>query len=120
MNIRPNDQLRLGFSVNENRVYRATDHSRVLLQDVVLSRIEYQLSRAMQIRLITQYSIDTRDDLRDDARELVGPAAAEDQVVPLRRRRKMAQLPFEEVPANGGGVEDSFEGVDAAGLLPPG
>ncbi len=68
MNIRPSDQLRLGFSINENRVYRATDRSRVLLQDVALSRIEYQISRAMQIRLITQYSIDTRDDLRDDGR----------------------------------------------------
>ena len=68
MNIRPNDQLRIGFSVNENRVYRATDHSRVLLQDVLVGRVEYQISRAMQIRLITQYSIDTRDSLRDDGR----------------------------------------------------
>jgi len=68
MNIRPTDHLRLSLSGNETRIYRATDGTRVLLQDVFVSTLEYQLSRAFQVRLITQYSLDRRDDLHDDSR----------------------------------------------------
>jgi hypothetical protein len=68
MNFRPNDHLRLALSYNDSRVYRPSDGSRVLLQDVAVGTVEYQLSRAFQLRVITQYSIDSRDALRDDSR----------------------------------------------------
>ncbi len=68
MNIRPNDQLRLNVTYNDSRIFRPSDGTRVLLQDVVLGTLEYQLSRAFQLRLISQYSINSRDALRDDSR----------------------------------------------------
>ena len=52
----------------DGRYYRVTDGSRVLLQDVVRGTLEYQLSRAFQLRVISQYSVDSRDVLRDDSR----------------------------------------------------
>jgi Domain of unknown function (DUF5916) len=68
MNVRPNDQLRLNVAYTDTRIYRPSDGSRVLLQNVAVGTLEYQLSRAFQLRLITQYSIDARDALRDDSR----------------------------------------------------
>ncbi len=68
MNLRPNDRLRFNLSYNDSRVYRPSDGTRVLLQDVAVGTVEYQLSRAFQLRVITQYSIDSRDALRDDSR----------------------------------------------------
>ncbi|MGH7593675.1 MAG: DUF5916 domain-containing protein [Gemmatimonadales bacterium] len=68
MDMRPTDQLRLNLSYNDSRVYRPGDGSRVLLQDVAVGTLEYQLSRAFQLRVISQYSIDARDALHDDSR----------------------------------------------------
>ena len=68
MNLRPNDQLRLNLSLKDNRYVRASDGTRVLLQDIAVGTLEYQLSRAFQVRLISQYSIDNRAVLRDDSR----------------------------------------------------
>ena len=68
MNVRPNDQLRLNLTLNDTRIFRPSDGTRVLLQDVALGTLEYQISRAFQLRLIEQYSIDSRDALRDDSR----------------------------------------------------
>ncbi|MES1259273.1 MAG: DUF5916 domain-containing protein, partial [Gemmatimonadota bacterium] len=68
LNIRPNDQLRFNLNANDTRIYRPSDGSRVLLQDVVTGTLEYQLSRAFQLRVISSYSIDSRDALRDDSR----------------------------------------------------
>ena len=68
MNFRPSDQLRMNATYTDNRYYRVTDGSRVLLQDVARGTLEYQLSRAFQLRVISQYSVDSRDVLRDDSR----------------------------------------------------
>ena len=68
MNVRPSDQLRFNLGVNETRIYRPTDGTRVLLQDVATGTLEYQLSRAFQLRVISSYSLDSRPDLRDDSR----------------------------------------------------
>jgi hypothetical protein len=68
LNYRPTDHLRLNVSYNDSRVYRPSDGSRVLLQDVMVGTLEYQLSRAFQLRLISQYAIDARDSLHDDSR----------------------------------------------------
>lgn len=65
---RPTDHLRLNVAYNDSRVYRPSDGSRVLLQSDAVATLEYQLSRAFQLRLIGQYSINARDSLRDDSR----------------------------------------------------
>ncbi len=68
LNIRPSDHLRFNATYSDNRVYRPSDGTRVLLQDVAVGTVEYQLSRAFQLRVISQFSIDARDALRDDSR----------------------------------------------------
>ena len=65
---RPTDHLRFNVAYNDSRVYRPSDGSRVLLQGVAVGTVEYQLSRAFQLRVIGQYSINARDSLRDDSR----------------------------------------------------
>ncbi len=66
--VRPSDHLRLNLSYTDSRVYRPSDGSRVLLQDVAVGTVEYQLSRAFQLRFIGQYTVNARDSLRDDSR----------------------------------------------------
>ncbi|MEO7353285.1 MAG: DUF5916 domain-containing protein, partial [Gemmatimonadales bacterium] len=66
--IRPTDQLRINLSYNHQTVNRITDGSRVSLQIVPRARVEYQLSRAFQVRLVSQYVLETRDSLRDEGR----------------------------------------------------
>jgi len=68
MNVRPSDQLRFNLSVTDNHYLRASDGSQVQLQHSSAGTVEYQLSRAFQLRVISQYSIDSRDSLRDDTR----------------------------------------------------
>ncbi|HEY4320444.1 MAG TPA: DUF5916 domain-containing protein [Gemmatimonadales bacterium] len=68
MDIRPTDHLRLNVAYNDSRDYRPSDGSRVSLQDVIVGTLEYQISRAFQLRVIPQYSIDARDSLHDDSR----------------------------------------------------
>jgi hypothetical protein len=40
----------------------------VVLSHIPRARIEYQLSRALQLRLITEYVVEEQDDLRDNSR----------------------------------------------------
>ncbi len=68
MNIRPSDQLRFNLAFTDNHYMRASDGSQVQQQQVSVGTVEYQLSRAFQLRVISQYSIDSRDSLRDDTR----------------------------------------------------
>jgi hypothetical protein len=67
-NLRPTDHLRFNLSLNDSRVYRPDDGSRELLQTVVVGTVEYQISRAFQLRVIEQYSVNARDSLHDDGR----------------------------------------------------
>ncbi len=64
----PTDKLRAGFSLTYTKVNRPTDGTRVSLQTVPRARLEYQLSRAFQVRLISQYALETQDSLRDNTR----------------------------------------------------
>jgi hypothetical protein len=68
VNLTPTDQLRANFSLSYTKVNRPSDGSRVQLQMVPRARLEYQLTRALQLRLISQYALETRDSLRDDSR----------------------------------------------------
>ncbi|MBA2293191.1 MAG: carbohydrate binding family 9 domain-containing protein [Gemmatimonadales bacterium] len=68
MLLRPTNQVRLNLSYNHQQVNRPGDGSRVSLQIVPRARLEYQISRAFQVRLVSQYALETRDSLRDDSR----------------------------------------------------
>ena len=60
-----------------------------------------------------------RHDLRHDAGELVGRAAPEDEVVPLRLGGHVSELALDELAVEPAGVEEPVVRIDAAGLLPP-
>ena len=61
-----------------------------------------------------------RDDLGHDAGELVGGAAAEQEVVPLAVRRQVAEEAAQRRAVHAGEVQEAVVGVDAAvRLLPP-
>lgn len=65
----PTEQFRINLSYNHTQVNRRNDGgSRVLLQQVPRARLEYQLSRALQVRVITEYAREEQDDLRDNSR----------------------------------------------------
>jgi hypothetical protein len=68
LTLRPSDQLRVGLSYSHTSVKRRTDGSRVIRQMIPRARIEYQLSRALQVRLVSQYAINEQDSLRDNSR----------------------------------------------------
>ncbi|HET9066979.1 MAG TPA: DUF5916 domain-containing protein [Gemmatimonadales bacterium] len=68
LTLRPSDQLRVSVSVNHTEVHRRSDGSRVTLQTVPRARLEYQLSRALQVRVVSQYAITSQDSLRDESR----------------------------------------------------
>lgn len=65
----PTDRFRVNLSYNRTQVNRRNDGgSRVLLQEVPRARIEYQLSRALQVRVIAEYAREEQDALRDNSR----------------------------------------------------
>ncbi len=66
--LRPSEQARVILSYNHQQVNRPLDDSRVSLRIVPRARLEYQLSRAMQVRIISQYTLDIQDSLRDNSR----------------------------------------------------
>lgn len=68
MTLTPTEQLRANLSYNRTQVNRPNDGSRVVLSHIPRARIEYQLSRALQLRLITEYVVEEQDDLRDNSR----------------------------------------------------
>lgn len=62
---RPTEQARINLSYNHQQVNRPEDGSRVSLQIVPRARLEYQISRAVQIRLVSQYALEIQDSLHD-------------------------------------------------------
>jgi hypothetical protein len=66
--LRPTDKLRANLSYNRTQVNRRNDGSQVVLQQVPRARLEYQLSRSLQVRAIGEYAMDEQDALRDNSR----------------------------------------------------
>jgi hypothetical protein len=67
-NIRPTDQLRVASTLVYQSFQRRTDGSIVGRNAIPRVRAEYQFSRSIFLRLIGEYSISERDDLRDETR----------------------------------------------------
>jgi len=68
MNWTPTDQLRLNFLYNLQQYIRPSDRSNVRIRSVPRLKIEYQLSRAVFLRMVAQYDANYVDDLRDNSR----------------------------------------------------
>lgn len=66
--VRASDQLRFGLSYTHTSVFRQHGGGEVTLQMVPRLRAEYQIDRALQVRLISQYALNAQDALRDDGR----------------------------------------------------
>ena len=65
---RPTEQLRTDLTFNMQTVKRPSDGSLVNGRYLPRARIEYQLTRAMSVRWIGEYSVEKQDDLHDDSR----------------------------------------------------
>ena len=68
MNFRPTDQLRVASTLVYQDYFRRTDGSLVGRNAIPRIRGEYQFSRSIFLRLVGEYSLSERDDLRDETR----------------------------------------------------
>ncbi len=68
LSYRPTGRLRTDVSYNWQQVNRPTDGSLVSVGRVLRTRLEYQLSRPLFVRLVGQYVQQQTDSLRDDSR----------------------------------------------------
>jgi hypothetical protein len=68
LNVRPTEQLRLALSWNDDTFRRKTDRTTVQHRGTARLRAEYQITRTIFLRLITERAFVTQDDLRDDSR----------------------------------------------------
>ena len=66
--LRPNDRLRIDASYALQYYARRSDGSVVFRRQIPRLRTEYQLSRPLSVRVITEYDAARQDDLRDDSR----------------------------------------------------
>ena len=64
---RPTTQLRVSGEYQEQAYRRRTDGSTVGLTRIPRVKMEYQVSRPIFVRLVTEYTADRSDALRDDA-----------------------------------------------------
>lgn len=67
-NLRPTDRLRVAGTLTFQDYWRRTDGSRVGRNAIPRLKTEYQISRSQFVRLIGEYSLTERDDLRDETR----------------------------------------------------
>jgi len=67
-NWRPSDQIRVNARYLEQRVHRKSDGTLVRLRSIPRLKVEYQVSRPIFVRVVTQYDGLIVDALRDDSR----------------------------------------------------
>jgi hypothetical protein len=65
---RPTEKLRVDGNYVEQRFNRVTDRSLVTLRQIPRVKVEYQISRPVFVRVVSQYDATRRDALRDDSR----------------------------------------------------
>jgi hypothetical protein len=68
LNLRPNEQFRIGATYREQKFWRRTDGSLVDMLRIPRLKVEYQLTRSMFVRYVGQYQALYTDSLRDDSR----------------------------------------------------
>ena len=65
---RPTPRIRLNGSVNGQWYHRPSDHTTVGRGRIPRLKLEYQVSRAIFVRIVGQYEATEQDSLRDDSR----------------------------------------------------
>jgi uncharacterized protein DUF5916 len=86
VNWRPTDKLRAGLSYNQNTINRWSDRSNVAESRIPRLKVEYQLARAIFLRVVGDYNSYTQDALRDDSRTnapIVAPAPPNGDLAPV-------------------------------------
>ena len=68
LNWRPTEKLRATLSYNQNTINRWSDRTTVAQSRIPRLKVEYQLSRAIFLRAVGDYSAYEQDALRDDSR----------------------------------------------------
>ncbi len=68
MSVRPSDRARIDASFNYQDYWRRTDHSLVGRNMIPRVKFEYQITRAIFMRLVGEYDLSENDDLRDETR----------------------------------------------------
>ncbi len=66
--VRPSDRMRINARYQRQQFVRLSDWTTVGNRNIPRVKIEYQLARAIFLRLVAQYDIQWRDSLRDDSR----------------------------------------------------
>jgi hypothetical protein len=79
---RPTERLRVDGTYRVQSYERRTDHTLVGRRRLPRLKVEYQMTRAIFVRVVSQYDAEVQDDLRDDSRSdlpivIVDPATGE-------------------------------------------
>lgn len=102
---RPNDQVRVNARYLEQRVHRKSDNSLVRLRAIPRLKLEYQVSRPVFVRIVTQYDGLKVDELRDDSRTndpvLIRTATGFRRATPIDRGGLRADWLFSYQPTPG-------------------
>jgi len=68
MNFRPSDRARIAGTFDYQDYWRRSDHSLVARNMIPRVKLEYQITRAIFMRLVGEYDVSENDDLRDETR----------------------------------------------------
>jgi hypothetical protein len=68
MNFRPSDRARIEGTFDYQDYWRRSDHSLVGRNMIPRVKLEYQITRAIFMRLVGEYDLSETDDLRDETR----------------------------------------------------
>lgn len=68
MDVRPNTRLRVNGTLAYQNYWRRTDHSLVGRVAIPRVKLEYQLTRAIFVRVVSEYDLNQNADLRDETR----------------------------------------------------
>ena len=68
LNFRPSDRARIDGTLNYQDYWRRSDHTLVGRNMIPRVKFEYQITRAIFMRLVGEYDLSMTDDLRDETR----------------------------------------------------
>ncbi|HYD53455.1 MAG TPA: DUF5916 domain-containing protein [Gemmatimonadaceae bacterium] len=120
---RPTEKARIDLSYAQTTVDRSSDGTEVLNSAIPRAKLEYQLTRAIFVRLVGEYNTFRRDALRDDTRTNAPILIGNQRATALRDERLRADFLFSYQPTPGtvvfAGYGSSFLDCETAGYCPP-
>lgn len=88
LHVRPTAQLRLEGDLQYQDYWRRTDHSLAGRNMIPRVKLEYQLTRSVFVRLVSEYDLGEHDDLRDETRTFY-PLIIDGQLASATRSRSL-------------------------------